>query len=302
MRPSYRLGINHHLLHPDSADDPAVHEATLAECLALPGFDAIDAHCVGDAAQREREAAMIRRSGRSVVYNTPLLSALPGCDPNAVDERTIERTRAAALPHLDAAAACEAHLVNVASGANPPPERRADAWRGWIDFLAWYGGEADDRGMRLVIEPFDQSIGKNLLIGPTADAVRSVENVHALGVTNVGLMVDMGHLPIMGESFEHALVRSAPYLWHVHLGSAVIRDPSHPWYGDCHPPLGIPEGEHDVADLAEFLRELVRVGYFAAGQVALTLEMRPYAGLTPQQSAAKWRGMLDQAWEMAERA
>jgi len=87
-------------------------------------------------------------------------------------------------------------------------------------------------------------------------------------------MADMGHLPIMGETFEAALQLSAPYLRHIHLGSAVIHNPEHPWYGDWHPPLGLPDGEHGVPELAHFLRVLQAVGYFNNVFPSLTMEMR----------------------------
>lgn len=294
--PTYRLGINHHLLYPPSMADPAYHEQTLGPLLAWPEFAHVDMFCAGDAAQRAREAALVRASGKGVVYNSPLLYTLPGCDPNATDAVTCRRTREAMSPHLDAAADCGARVLAVASGKNPPPEQRRDAWMGWLEFLAWLGGEAQRRGLRVVIEPFDQSIGKNLLIGPTAEAVRSIAAMRDRGIENVGLMVDMGHLPIMGESFHTGITLSRPYLWHVHLGSAVMRDPAHPWYGDCHPPLGLPEGEHDSTHLTAFLRELRNAGYFASADATLSFEMRPYPGLTERGSAERWLAMLREAW------
>jgi sugar phosphate isomerase/epimerase len=300
LPPAYRLGVNHHLLFPAGMEDPAIHETTLAEVLAWPEFPVVDGYCAGDAAQRAREAAMIRASGKGMVYNTPLLGFLPGCDPNATEAATIERTRAVALQHLDAAAACGAHQINIASGGNPASVDREAAWAGWIDFLTWHGTEAGVRGLRVVIEPFDQSIGKNLLIGPTCDAVRSIDAVRARGVETVGLMVDMGHLPLMGESFADGVTLSHPYLWHVHLGSAVMRDPAHPWYGDYHPPLGLPDGEHDTPDLARFLTELVRNGYFSTPAVTLTMEMRPYPGWSERASVECWLVKLADAWALVD--
>ncbi len=295
MKPEYQLGITQHMLFPDGMEDAAAHERSLADALSWPEFPVMDLFCIGDDEQMAREAALVRASGKRVVYNCPLLCMIGGCNPNATDLGTIERTRAVATRHLNAADACGAQMMNVASGPNDADD--PTAWGGWIDFLAWFGERARARGMRVVIEPFDQSIGKNLLIGPTTDAVRSVELVRERGIKNIGLMVDMGHLPIMGEKFEHALTASRPHLWHVHLGSAVMDDSSHPWYGDCHPPIGIPEGVHDPSHLVAFLRELVAVGYFDSPEPTLTLEMRPYPGTAERASVARAVDMLDSAWE-----
>jgi len=297
-RPVYQLGINHHLLFAEGMVNASIHEQTLEELLAWPEFAVVDVYCAGDPAQQTREAAMIRASGKTSIYNLPLLATLPGCDPNSTDQATIERTRTAVLPHLDAAANAGATFNNIASGLNPAATERAQAWEGWLDFLSWFGREVAQRGMEAVIEPFDFSIGKNLLIGPTADAVRSIEAMRARDVNSVYLMVDMGHLPIMGESFAHAITLSAPYLRHTHLGSAIIRDSTHPWYGDWHPPLGMPEGEHGVPELANFLRELHKAGYFNNSRASLTLEMRPYPGMDARSSVDCWLGMMDEAWNL----
>ena len=299
-RPLYQLGINHHLLFAEGMVDDHIHEQTLAELLTWPEFAVVDVYCAGSPAQQTREAARIRASGKTAIYNLPLLATLPGCDPNAIDPATIARTRAAVLPHLDAAALAGATFNNIASGGNPVPELRDQAWEGWLDFLAWFGCEVAKRGMEVVIEPFDYSIGKNLLIGPTSDARRSVEVMRARGVDNVLLMVDMGHLPIMGESFAHALTLSAPYLRHIHLGNAIIHNPAHPWFGDWHPPLGLPEGEHDVPELANFLAELQAVGYFNNPQASLTMEMRPYPGMDSRRSVDRWLQKLNDAWLRVE--
>jgi len=71
--------------------------------------------------QQKREAKMIRDSGKTAIYNFPLLAALPGCDPNATENATIMRTRDAVLPHLDAAVDTAAPLNNIASGVYPRP-------------------------------------------------------------------------------------------------------------------------------------------------------------------------------------
>ncbi|HEX2949608.1 MAG TPA: TIM barrel protein [Armatimonadota bacterium] len=300
MKPTYHLGVNHHLLYPESMVDPAYHLATLPEVLSWPEFEVIDAMCTGDRAQREEEACLLRMSGKTVVYNSPLYANIPWCDPNSLDPTVMLKTHETARQHLDAAAMCGASLINIASGTNPPRDMRQEAWHGWMNFLCWYGIEAGKRGMRVIIEPFDQSIGKNLLIGPTRDAVDSVKSARERGIDNVGLMVDMGHLPIMGETFAHAVQLSAPYLWHVHLGSAVIRDADHAWYGDCHPPFDIPAGEHGVSHLAAFLGELVTAGYFEQPEPTLTFEMRPYAGISQRESVDRWLAMLEQAWQLVE--
>jgi sugar phosphate isomerase/epimerase len=296
MPPVYRLGLVHHMLFSAAMRDPASHEATLRDLLAWPEFTALDSNCAGDDAHASREAALIRESGKTHIYNIPMLCKQPGCDPNATDAETIARTRAVALRHLARAVDSGAVLATVASGPNPSPADYARAWDGWVDFVAWLGTEAAARGLRVAIEPFDQSIGKNLLIGPSREAVRCVETVRARGVATVGLLVDMGHVPLLGERFTEAVTLAAPYLWHVHLGNCIMRHPAHPLYGDNHPPIGVPEGEHGLAELAAFLDALEQVGYFTTPDATLTFEIRPYPGESERASALRSLALLDAAW------
>lgn len=297
-RPTYHLGIHHHQLYSDGIVNDEIHERTLGELLAWPEFSVVDMYCAGSTAQQAREAAMVRASGKTAVYNIPLFDKMHGCDPNATDSATITRTRDTVLPHLDAAADAMAMMTSIPSGLNPAPWAHGQLAEGWLDFLSWFGLEVGNRGMDALIEPYDAHIGKNIMVGPTRYAVHSIEAMRAQGIDNVYLMVDMGHLPITGESFAHALGLSAPYLRHIHLGNAIIRDPMHPWYGDCHSPLGLPEGEYNLQELADFLGTLRGVGYFKNHHASLTLEMRPYPMLDQRRSVDCWLQMLNEAWEL----
>ncbi|MER3486117.1 MAG: xylose isomerase, partial [Chloroflexota bacterium] len=61
-----------------------------------------------------------------------------------------------------------------------------------------------------------------------------------------------------------------------------MRDRSHPAYGDQHPRFGVPGGENDVAELAAYLRALLKIGYFdkplPTKRPVLTFEVKPMPG------------------------
>ena len=187
--------------------------------------------------------------------------------------------------------------MNIASGRDPGPSERPAAKAGFVQFLCELGRGAAERQIMVVIEPFDRSIGKNLLIGPTAEAAEIVERVQREGVENVGLMLDMGHVPLLEEDIHEAFRISAPYLHHTHVGSCVKRYPDSEFYGDKHPPLGLAEGECDVPEVVEFFKAAFAVEYLRPGHRAtVTLEMQPYPGLSAEESIDISVEKLEQAW------
>ena len=225
----------------------------------------------------------------------------PQHNPHSPDRTIRERTMTEVSKHIDRAKRAGARKMVVASGVDPGLELRAEETKRYIDTmisLCRYAGPS----LCLMIEPFDRSIGKNLLIGPTVEAVAVVEAVLEAGCDNIGLLIDMGHIPLMGETFSHAVSTAGRHIRHVHLGSCVMRNPEDPLYGDMHPPWGYEGGENDVAETIQFLRCLQDIGYFESAEPAtLTLEMRPYPGISEIDSAAIFISKLEQAWEALER-
>lgn len=293
----FKLGINHHLLYPEVTDDPDYHEETLGRLVEMEPFEVLDLYIPRAPEVRSREIELLRASGKEVVYNPPGYWAIPGLNPNSADPQVQRRTLERAVNHLEAAYQVGAHIANIASGLDTAPEQRPAAKDGFVSFLCKLSAEAAARDILLVIEPFDRSIGKNLLIGPTAEAVEVVERVRQQGFSNMGLMLDMGHLPLLDEQMRQAFEISAPYLWHTHVGNCLKSDPDSEFYGDKHPPLGLPGGEHDWLDVVEFFRAAFDVGYLAPGKRAtVTLEMQPHPGLSAEESVPIWLKKLEEVW------
>ncbi len=199
---------------------------------------------------------------------------------------------------LDEAADLGAVALAVLSGPNPAAEERAAQLDLLVESLLQLS-RPGERGqdVPLLLENFDQlDYGKNCLVGPTAEAAEVVRRVRR-GGGNCGLLLDLSHLPLLSESAEQALDVAADVLDHVHLGNCVMRHPQHPAYGDNHPVFGIPEGENGVDELAEFLRQLFRVGYLAGGgRRRVSFEVKPFGGQTPEEVVVESRRVLGAAW------
>lgn len=265
--------------------------------LELPEFEAVDMFVPEDGECLEQAISLVSRSGKEPIYNCPLMLAADR-NPHAMEAGIRELTLEAAKRHVDRAKRLQAAKMVVASGADPGPELRevqTGYFIGYLVELCRYAGPE----LVLLIEPFDRSIGKNLLIGPTAEAVAVVEAVQHRGVPNIGLLTDMGHVPLMLETFEHAMSTAMPHVRHVHLGSCYMLDPTDPMYGDMHPPWGYPGGANDVGELVEFLRTLFQTGYLGNGsgtRPTVSFEMRPYPGESETGSMSVFLDKLEEAW------
>ncbi len=152
-------------------------------------------------------------------------------------------------------------------------------------------------GPPVLLENFDRvPYGKNCLIGPTAEAVEIALQIQPFYLS-FGLMLDLSHLPLLGELPEQAVKTTLPCLRHVHIGNCVMRDESHPAYGDNHPMFGIPEGENGVDELATFLKCLLDAGYIGEGKHNLvSFEIKPFGDQTAEQVIANGKETLDAAW------
>jgi sugar phosphate isomerase/epimerase len=70
-------------------------------------------------------------------------------------------------------------------------------------------------------------VDKRALIGPAESALAIARAVRR-DCPNFGLMVDLSHIPLLGESPKEALVPVREHLMHIHIGNAAFRDRSHP--------------------------------------------------------------------------
>jgi len=148
------------------------------------------------------------------------------------------------------------------------------------------------------LEQFDRAVEKKSLVGPIGDTLRVCEAVRSQ-CGNFGLLVDQGHLPLLEEKPRETLSLAREYLAHIHLGSCV-KKPGHPLYGDQHPRFGHEDGENDVAQLTEFLRNLFEIGFFdksvPTAKPVCTFELKPAPGETAEELIANAKRTFQAAW------
>jgi sugar phosphate isomerase/epimerase len=272
--------------------------ATVSRILDDPFFSGIEVSWVNDPAQRALIAGAVKKAGKRLTFGAQPVLLTQRLDVNSLDEA--ERAKAVAalkgvIPHaVDMGAKGFALLSGKTVGAAD----KSRAMEQLVKSLTELGTELKPHGIPLVLETFDQlDYGKNALIGPHADAAAIAREVKK-SVPNFGLMIDLSHLPLMGESAQQVWNAAGEYVVHAHIGNAVMGKPDHSMNGDEHPPLCDPAGENCVDEVVDYLRVLHEGGFLSKDRKPmLSFEVCIYGDYTREQVLADSKRILKEAWE-----
>jgi len=292
-----RLGLVHHMLYPDCGEHPDRHAATLIEMSRRKDIETFDCCLPYDPAARAELIPALKRCGKTdvtfAVHFFPLrkLSFCVTSTPEQAQARMI------AGDMIEQATAIGATGFIVASGGPSPAKATPSHYAAFAASCRWLCDRLRPHGITVMLEPFDTTVDKKFLYGSTTDCVALIKSLRP-EVDNMGIELDFAHVPLMNESFEHAIRTVSPYLKRVHLGNCILRDTADPRYGDTHPPVGYPGGEIDVPELTEILRLLLDVGFLNEKQRGnLVLEMTPWPDKSVEETIADGFGRVHAAWE-----
>ena len=297
IRKYARLGLVHHMLYPDCGEKPDEHVRTLIALAQRADIETFDCCLPYEETTRAELVPALRDCGKTdVTFATHFvpLRKLSFCDPSPVAQG---QARLIVADMIACAAAIGASGFIFASGGPSPDAATPEHHVAFAEFVRWLCGELKPHGITAMLEPFDTTVDKKFLYGSTATCVELIESLRP-DVSNLGIELDVAHLPLMGESFEQAIRTVAPHLRRVHLGNCVLRDTAHPLYGDTHPPVGLPGGEIDVPELTEILRLLLDVGFLnPATRGNLVIEMTPWPGKSIEETIGDSFSRLNAAWK-----
>ncbi len=297
LRNYAKIGVSHHFFFP-CKDDPQYHLETLPRVLQREDLECIDLTIPYGEPFRSTAIELIKASGKTIIYNGYLMptAKIPLCTTSPTERAQILML---AKDQVDAAyeAGCTWFMQSV--GADPGLENRAKAFDAlgiYIEDLSQY--MASKGHMAFLVELMDRNVHKRSLCGPTGETIEFLRDLKER-VPNVGVVADMGHIPLMEETFLQVFTSTSEFLRHVHLGNCILKERSHPLWGAMHPPIGLEGGEIDVPELAEVLRILLNIGYLnREKRGTLSLEIRPFPGMTPEETLDDNIGRINQAWEM----
>ncbi|MCF8034738.1 MAG: sugar phosphate isomerase/epimerase [Desulfarculaceae bacterium] len=291
-----KMGIVHFMAYPQLGGGEGPWAETAARIGRDPFFTAIEITHIADPAERERVRDLCRLAKLSVGFGAhpPILGG--GLDINSLDED--ERLAAVARLEelIDEAVFMEAESFVVLSGKDPGEDKRDEGVEALVDSLGRLCAySARLGGPPVIAEVFDCDIDKCCLLGPAPLAARVAEMVKAKH-DNFGLLVDLSHIPLLGESPIQALEPVAPYLMAAHLGNAVTVE-GMPGYGDYHPIFGTPGSANDVPEMVEFLRVLQDIGFLdGIKRPMVSFEIKPMEGQDPELVIANAQRVMNLAW------
>ena len=293
-----KLGLNHHLLYVEVASEPAEHQRTLMKVLEDDRLDILDLWIPETEPYRSEEIKALRGSGKEVYYNVGTRKGKAPAHPASLIPEKRRYSLDFYKDELDRAIEAGATKVITNSGPNNPENREA-AIDALVDFYLEICAYVPE-DMLIMIEPTDWDVDKCKLIGSSKEAADLARRIHAAGRANLSSMVDMGHLPLMHETIAQAMADSDNQIGHIHMGNCILKDKSHPMFGDKHVAWGIEGGEYDVNDVAELLSIGLKMGYFnKTSRGSASIEMRPLADKTSEESLNAYFDTFCRAWEMA---
>ena len=306
IRELCRLGIVHFMLYKDTITGGGSH-ASLLELIASPEFDAVECSWINRDDVRRSVAEARRKSGKTLAFGAQPVLLTQQLDLNSADEEQRRTAVAAVKAVIPQAYELGAEGFALLSGRAVSPADRQNhqnyhnAMDNLVRSLIEIADALAERGsIPLVLETFDQlPYGKNCLIGPNRDAARIAREVRK-SHPGFGLMIDLSHLPLQGETPREAWEAVGEYLVHAHMGNCIMNKPAHPMNGDAHPPLCHPEGENGIDELADYLSVLYRGGFLnREDRPVLSFEVACEGTASPEAAEALLRQSLDtlkQAW------
>jgi len=296
-----RLGIVHFMAFPAVLKGDGPYVESLRRIAADDFFTAVEVGWVDSDAERAAAAALLRESHLSVGFGAQSALLVTKSNLNALDEKDRRKAVTIVQGCIDQAIQLGARRVAVLSGPYPGAADEARAKARLVESLRELCAYARERGAGIALETFDRTIDKKSLAGPTPLCVE-ISAALRRDYPDFGLMLDLSHIPLLGEGIRECLLAGREHLVHAHIGNCVMRDPKHPAYGDQHPRFGIEGGENDTPQVVEFLKTLFEIGYLggpAAGTDArpfLSFEVKPLAGETPEAVIAGTKRVFADAW------
>ncbi len=294
-----KVGIVHFMAYPSTIKGEGPVLETITKIAEDDFFSAIEITQIKDSSVRKKVADLLKSSHMEVGFGAQPLLLTTKLDINSADEEERQKAIAQIKMGVDQAYDVGASRLAFLSGKDPGDAGRAQATERLIDSIKQICAYAKSKGdLAITLETFDRNIEKMALVGPSVEAAKIAEIIKA-DYPDFGLMIDLSHLPQLGETSAESLNATKDHIVHIHIGNCVVKDKSHPAYGDKHPRFGIEGGENDVDELVDFLKALFDVGYLGYGKDPLPIvafEVQGVGDEKPEIVIANAKRTLLEAW------
>lgn len=299
-----KVGIVHFKAFPDVARGEGPIAETLAKIAEDDFFTAVEVGWMRDPRVRNGARKLLEEAHLAVYYATQPAMLTQKLSLNALDPAERRRAIGQVKNCIDEAYDLGARAVRLIAGKDPGPEKRPEAMKLLVDSIHQLCEYAKEEGeIAVVLKIFDRDVDKENLIGPFSDALALAEEV-SKEQPRFGLLADLSHFPLLREKPEEAVPLVRAYLKHAHIGNCVMRDRRHPAYGDLQPRFGVPGGEIDTEQVADYLGVLWNNGFFHQEEMpVISAEVRPLlAGEREEVILANAKRVIKEAWALFQRS
>ena len=290
-----KLGLIHSMAYPVIKGEGPIEE-TLKKIATDDYFDAVEIAWVKDKTVRDRVKKIIETSHLTVAYGGQPRLLTTGLNINDINEEGRLKALETLKEGIDEAIEMGAVGFGFLSGKYTE-DKKEEAYQALIKSTKELCRYAKSKGnIKIVHEVFDYNVDKKSLVGPASLAKRYASEITS-EYDNFGLLVDLSHLPLIGETAEESILPIKDYIVHAHIGNCVVKDSKMLAYGDNHPRFGFPNGENDVEELVKFLKVLKSIGFFNEDKrPILSFEVKPFGDEDPDLVVANAKRVLNLAW------
>ena len=292
-----KMGFVHFMAYPATMkqESKLILESIEAACKD-PYFTAIEVMKIQDQNTRQQVIEMLQQSGMTVCYAAQPIVLGGGLNINSVDEAVRGKAVNTLTKELEFCQEMGSAAMAFLSGKLEDGVAYDDAEAACVKSLQELCDAAAKMDLKIVLETFDTAVDKKALVGESKKAAELAAKVER---DNFGLMLDLSHLPLLGETPKEALSAAKDYLVHAHVGNAFTADPDSPAWGDQHPRFGFPGSPNGVEQLADFLRCLFEIGYLGEGkQPVVSFEVRPLPDEDSDIVLANAKRTMNEAWAL----
>ena len=251
-----------------------------------PFFDLIEFHEIPDE-DWEKIRPIIEKTGIKLSLGLQLDVLMNKYNPNDLDEDKRKSAVELFKKRIEKADERDINTVAICSGPYPGPDKVEESKSALEKTLRELLDFADKFNMDIVLETFDRTFDKKLLLGPlneTAELVRKLRENY----DNIGILWDLSHAPMLGEKPEN-LYDAKDLLMHIHIGCTKATEEG---YKDWHPGFYRPGAINNINDVKDLLKVLSEINY----EGAVSFEVKPEENQLPLEVINSAKGVLYTAY------
>ncbi|SJZ52408.1 Sugar phosphate isomerase/epimerase [Pilibacter termitis] len=291
----FDLGLIQFMSYPQARYDVL---ETLKNVAKDADFRAVEITHIADEEKRKEVKELIAQSGLRVAYGVQPRLLGGGLNPNALDETERLKAEKILLESVDEAEYLGAKGIAFLSGKYEE-ETKEVAYAQLLKTTINVCKYAAEKEMSVELEVFDFDVDKKSLIGPAPLAAKFAGDVRNV-CNNFGLIVDLSHFPITHETSKFVIQTTRPYITHLHIGNAVIKEDCEA-FGDLHPRFDFPNSENGTEELLDFFQVCKNEGLFDKhNPMILSFEVTPRAYEDADIVIAQTKRVINRAWALLE--